>query len=174
MNTPCFLVVAAVTAIIFSASPSAAQAQDCQSLWVRRNTIFKEAGLCFKTSRAIGVFGNSGCRYDSADDVPLSNNDRNAIVEISRLEAVKGCDVADSHPVATKPDSRCRVMDPTGTPLNVRTGPNGSIIAKLQNGVLVSVIEATADRNGRSWVAVVKYPTGEPIGWVYREFIACF
>lgn len=171
MKTPCFLVV---IAIILGASPAAAQTQDCQSLWVRRNTIFKEAGLCFKTARAIDTFGNSGCRYDSADDVPLSNNDRNAIVEISRLEAVKGCDVADSRPADANPNRRCRVMDPTGTPLNVRTGPNGSIIAKLQNGVLVSVVESTADRNGRSWAAVVKYPTGEPIGWVYREFIACF
>jgi hypothetical protein len=29
---------------------------------------------------------------------------------------------------------RCRVMDPTGTPLNVRTTPNGNIVGTLNNG----------------------------------------
>jgi hypothetical protein len=159
---------------LLGAWPAWAQTPDCQSLWMRRNAIFKESGLCFKTPRAISAFDNAGCRFDRADDVPLSNNDRNAIEEISRMEAVKGCDVADSRPAPTRTNSRCRVMDPTSTPLNVRTGPSGNIIAKLQNGTLVSVVESATDRNGRLWADVVAYPTGEPIGWVYREFISCF
>jgi uncharacterized protein YraI len=69
---------------------------------------------------------------------------------------------------------RCRVMDPTGTPLNARTGPNGSILGKLPNGVLVSVIGQWDDEKGRPWVSVIKYGTGQPLGWVYREYIACF
>jgi hypothetical protein len=37
-------------------------------------------------------------------------------------------------------ENRCRVMDPTGTPLNVRVAPNGQIVGALPNGLLVSVI----------------------------------
>ncbi len=70
--------------------------------------------------------------------------------------------------------SRCRVMDPTGTPLNVRTSPNGPIIGTLPNGMLVSVIDRTRDARGRMWVYVASLETGQPIGWVFREFIACF
>jgi hypothetical protein len=69
---------------------------------------------------------------------------------------------------------RCRVLDPTGTPLNVRTSPYGTVIGTLANGVLVSVIDQSTDRNGRPWVYVAAYDSSRPIGWVYREFIACF
>jgi hypothetical protein len=31
--------------------------------------------------------------------------------------------------------SSCRVRDPTGTPLNVRTSPNGNAAGTLNNGV---------------------------------------
>lgn len=74
----------------------------------------------------------------------------------------------------TAAQSRCRVMDPTGTPLNIRSGPNGEIIGKAQNGALVSILETTRDARGRPWVYVAHRASGEPLGWVYREFIACF
>jgi hypothetical protein len=70
--------------------------------------------------------------------------------------------------------SRCRVMDPTGTPLNLRTAPYGRIIGTLPNGVLVSVIDRSVDANGRPWVYVASFETGNALGWVYREYIACF
>ena len=70
--------------------------------------------------------------------------------------------------------SRCRVMDPTGTSLNLRTGPNGRIIGTLPNGALVSVIDRTTDANGKPWVYIASLETGRPLGWVFREFIACF
>jgi hypothetical protein len=70
--------------------------------------------------------------------------------------------------------SRCRVLDPTETPLNVRTSPNGPVIGTLPNGILVSVVDHTADDRGRPWVYVVTYDGGHPIGWIFREFIACF
>ena len=70
--------------------------------------------------------------------------------------------------------SRCRVMDPTGTPLNIRTSPNGSIIGTLPNGLLVSVSDITRDGRGRPWALVAQYETGRRIGWVFREFISCF
>jgi hypothetical protein len=65
-------------------------------------------------------------------------------------------------------------MDPTGTPLNVRTSPNGNVIAALPNGMLVSVIDRAIDQRGRGWFYIKHYDTGQPIGWVIREFIACF
>jgi hypothetical protein len=65
-------------------------------------------------------------------------------------------------------------MDPTGTPLNARTGPHGTVLGKLSNGILVSIIDKMNDERERSWVYIANYETRLPIGWVYREYIACF
>lgn len=62
---------------------------------------------------------------------------------------------------------RCRVMDPTGTPLNVRSAPNGQIVGTLYNGTIVYIRGISYDSKGRSWANVGS-------GWVYREFLACF
>jgi hypothetical protein len=70
--------------------------------------------------------------------------------------------------------ARCRVMDPTGTPLNVRTEPNGPIVSTLENGVLVTIISQARDSRGKAWSFVGDYSDNRPIGWVFREFIACF
>ncbi|MGD1037105.1 MAG: SH3 domain-containing protein [Roseiarcus sp.] len=70
--------------------------------------------------------------------------------------------------------SRCKVMDPTGTPLNVRSTPQGNIVGTLTNGELVSIVDSSVDATGKSWVYVARYSDGAPIGWVYREFIACY
>ena len=70
--------------------------------------------------------------------------------------------------------TRCRVMDPTGTPLNVRAEPNGPIVSTLRNGVLVTVISQTTDARGKAWSFVGDFSNNRPIGWVFREFIACF
>lgn len=69
---------------------------------------------------------------------------------------------------------RCRVTDPSGTPLNVRTAPYGRIIGTIPNGRLVSVIDRARDQQGRPWVYIADARTGEPIGWVFREFVSCF
>ena len=68
---------------------------------------------------------------------------------------------------------RCRVMDPTGTPLNVRATPNGHIVGTLNNGEQVTVLDRSSDRTGKSWVYVGNYEDSKPIGWVFLEFIAC-
>ena len=41
-------------------------------LWEVRNWIYKENGYCFHTPKAIKAFGNAGCKYDDAADVPLN------------------------------------------------------------------------------------------------------
>lgn len=70
--------------------------------------------------------------------------------------------------------SRCRVSDPTGTPLNVRAAPNGPVIGNAMNGALVTVLARTTDNRGRPWVHVAHLASGEPMGWVFREFISCY
>lgn len=80
---------------------------------------------------------------------------------------------AGSVQAAAADDERCRVMDPTGTPLNVRTSPSGRVIGNLPNDMLVKVIDRAIDRAGKSWVYVSKALDGQPIGWVYRQFLAC-
>ena len=74
---------------------------------------------------------------------------------------------------AASAQDRCLVMDPTGTPLNVRATPNGQIVGTLNNGYQVTVLDRTSDRRGKSWVYVGNYENNKPIGWVAREFIAC-
>jgi hypothetical protein len=70
-----------------------AMAQDgsCADLWYRRNEIYKDAGYCFKTSRAIRTFGNAGCLYDVDADVPLSPGERGVIAGIVRRERYLAC-----------------------------------------------------------------------------------
>ena len=73
------------------ASYSSAQADACSDLWFSRNQVYKAAGYCFKTGRAIAAFGNAGCQYDEIRDVPLSDRDRVAVGRYVREEAVLGC-----------------------------------------------------------------------------------
>jgi hypothetical protein len=63
----------------------------CDQLWFGRNSVFKEAGYCFKTRRAIDVFGNAGCRYDDINAVPLSNENQNLVSTVQRVERDKAC-----------------------------------------------------------------------------------
>lgn len=63
----------------------------CQPLWDVRNTIYKENGYCFHTTKAIKYFGNAGCKFDDAADVPLSAVERHNISAIKKVEKNKGC-----------------------------------------------------------------------------------
>ena len=72
----------------------AAQSYDgwsCRDLWMERNQIYKDAGFCFSTPRAVRTFGNAGCAYDRQGDVPLSNTQRRIIQAIIRAERFNGC-----------------------------------------------------------------------------------
>jgi hypothetical protein len=74
-----------------NAAPPSPAAGTCDDLWHRRNSIFKDAGYCFKTPRAISVFGNAGCQHVSANDVPLSDKQRQTLDEIKKLETANRC-----------------------------------------------------------------------------------
>jgi hypothetical protein len=76
-------------------------------------------------------------------------------------------------PSAPRPAmSRCTVADPTGTPLNIREGPNGSIVGSLPNGFPVEVATAALQGDG-NWVEIANAGAGQPGGWVYRPYIQC-
>src|SRR3954449_3874096 len=87
MSTAVTMLLAAAT---MATTVSLSHAQSCQSLWVERNTYYKDGGYCFKTSRGINYFGNAGCRYDSENAVPLSRSPRERVAAISRQGAAHG------------------------------------------------------------------------------------
>ncbi|PZN95160.1 MAG: YARHG domain-containing protein [Hyphomicrobiales bacterium] len=74
-----------------AAIPAPAWAETCDDLWYARNEIYKAQGYCFRTRRGIEAFGNAGCRYDNAEDLPLSNSQRRSIAEIQREERARRC-----------------------------------------------------------------------------------
>jgi hypothetical protein len=85
--------------------------------------------------------------------------------------------VGGASAASAQTSDRCRVVDPTGTPLNLRAGPNGTVIGTVGNGRLVRYVRDEDDARGRTWVQIAPWNgggPGQPIGWVYREFIACF
>ena len=73
---------------------------------------------------------------------------------------------------ASAQDRRCRVADPTGTPLNVRTAPNGKIVETLSNGVLVAALDYSSSQ-GKMWVFVGRAGDRAPLGWVFRDYLDC-
>ena len=91
MKTSAFVLSAVVLAAVPMLASSDAYAQSCGQLWYQRNSIYKAAGYCFKTARAIQTFGNGGCQYDSEYSLPLSYNQRAAINRIVALEREYGC-----------------------------------------------------------------------------------
>jgi len=88
MSTAVTLALAGAT---LAAAGSLAYAQSCAQLWYERNSYYKQAGYCFKTARAISVFGNAGCVFDREGDVPFSAGVRARINQITRLERSLGC-----------------------------------------------------------------------------------
>jgi hypothetical protein len=65
----------------------------------------------------------------------------------------------------------CIVTDPTGTPLNVRSSPNGPIMRTLSNGFRIKILRI-ALANGKTWV-YVSDKAGQNIGWVFRPYVTC-
>ena len=77
-------------------------------------------------------------------------------------------------PAAGQRVSQCRITDPTGTPLNVRQGPQGRIIGTIRNGAVVRIAAQARDHKGQPWVQIVDGDGRRSIGWVYREFVSCY
>ena len=66
----------------------------------------------------------------------------------------------------------CEVIDPTGTPLNVRETPNASnIVTKLPNGTRVIPYKVAYDEKDRHWILI-----GDAVhswGWVFGPYVSC-
>jgi hypothetical protein len=65
---------------------------------------------------------------------------------------------------------KCLVDDPTGTPLNVRAEPNGTILTTLQNGMSVTVLEERKLGTKR-WLLVSL--DGRQLGWIFGAYVVC-
>ena len=65
---------------------------------------------------------------------------------------------------------QCLVDDPTGTPLNVRAAPNGTVLTTLENGVGVEVLEERRI-GGKRWLLVARQ--GERLGWIFGAYVVC-
>lgn len=89
------LTLIAVAWTFLDGAISSAAAQDelsvmsCGDLWYRRNAIFARNGFCFKTDRAIRVFGNNGCRFYVESDVPMFRAEREEVEIIRAIERRK-------------------------------------------------------------------------------------
>jgi uncharacterized protein YraI len=83
--------------------------------------------------------------------------------------AIAAISIAMLMPAAAA-DEICAVADPTGTPLNVRSSPNGTILGALHNDTIV-MIKETATVGGQKWARVL--PNGGKQGWVYRDYLDC-
>lgn len=71
-----------------------------------------------------------------------------------------------------KPSENCKVADPTGTPLNIRSRPNGKILFTLRNGTGVGAENLSDDQK---WIEV--FPLAghnkDRKGWAYLDFLDC-
>ena len=74
---------------------------------------------------------------------------------------------------ATAVRAECIVADPSQSPLNVRTFPNGLTIGTLENGKAVAIIDKATDEKGQAWVYVSDRGTAKPLGWVFTDYVAC-
>jgi hypothetical protein len=86
-----FLISLVIAVAASTVAPPALASRICHSLWVERAAIYKDAGLCFKTERAINYFGNAGCSYDDERDVPLTPRARARIEELFAKERAHRC-----------------------------------------------------------------------------------
>lgn len=84
-----------------------------------------------------------------------------------------GAALAATASLPASAQSRCRIADPTGTPLNARSGPSGDILGQVKNGTLVRIEADATDGKGKAWAYVVAIETGQPLGWVFRDYVAC-
>jgi len=87
------LTAALVTLPITLASAGDIQgdAYSCDELWQMRNQIYKNAGYCFTSKKAVAACGTTGCRYQSTAALPLSKQDRIILRDIKRSAARQGC-----------------------------------------------------------------------------------
>ena len=81
----------ALAALVVAFGLGEVRAAGCEEAWYQRNLIYKQAGYCFRTPRAIRAFGNAGCSFDDVEEVPLSGRQRATVAELRAYERANGC-----------------------------------------------------------------------------------
>ena len=66
--------------------------------------------------------------------------------------------------------AECLVADPTGTPLNVRSKPQGGVVSALSNGAAVEIVDQRT-LDGKRWAKVAA--DGAVLGWVFSAYLDC-
>jgi hypothetical protein len=79
-------------------------------------------------------------------------------------------DACDGNPV-------CTVKDPTGTPLNIREGPNGKVLGSAKNGTKLEFIDHVEEK-GKKWARVASFDYGTADmeyaeGFVFAAYLKC-
>ena len=77
-----------------------------------------------------------------------------------------------SDPTSAIAAKSCIVADPTPTPLNVRTDPNGQVALTMDNGASVHVLKQ-ASIDGKSWSLIGSGQDGPMLGWVFTDYLNC-
>jgi uncharacterized protein YraI len=75
-----------------------------------------------------------------------------------------------AHAFTVIPYAQCKVADPTGTPLNVRTEPTtkSMVVSQFENDLTVGVYEWKGQ-----WAFVESWGDVQPgTGWVYAQYLA--
>jgi len=67
------------------------QQLSCDTLWTVRNAIYRDNGYCFKSKKALSIWGNEGCAYWDPAEVPMNAYERTNISRIRSVEQQKGC-----------------------------------------------------------------------------------
>lgn len=71
--------------------PQEVAARSCEDLWILRNTIYKDAGYCFRSERARSSFSNEGCVFDDITAVHLNAYQKHNVGVLRLAEARRGC-----------------------------------------------------------------------------------
>ncbi|KNY23487.1 YARHG domain-containing protein [Methylobacterium sp. ARG-1] len=82
---------ASLLVLTLIAGTTGAMSDDCAEGWYQRNLIYERAGSCFRSKRAIRNFGNTDCRYDTTDRVPLSRQEQAAGAGLQAFEQAHAC-----------------------------------------------------------------------------------
>lgn len=85
--------IIAAWALLTMATPALAQSRACDRLYYLRNEFYNAKGLCFTRPEAIRRFPENPdtCQYDSAEDLPMSAKDHQAMAIIRDSEIRLGC-----------------------------------------------------------------------------------
>lgn len=132
---------------------------------------------CTLAGTKFGHATDFGClaRSESAlsEDEIRRLNDLAVQCLASNYKSCERLDPSQQANIAAYYATKCRVADPTGTKLNLRTSPNGKIITTIENGISVTIIDTATDSQGREWTYLERDESGMALGWAFKRYLSC-